>query len=60
MWKIVRNSHRNVAIFLYKNIFKMKKDKKLTINIKKVLTKIKKRGNIINVEQRIRFINSKI
>ena len=34
----------------------MKKDKKLTINIKKVLTKIKKYGNIINMKQRIRFI----
>ena len=43
-----------------KKMKKMKKDKKLTKNVKKVLTKIKKRSNIIYVRQRIRFINSKI
>ena len=30
----------------------MKKDKKLTENVKKVLTKIKKRGNIFNGKQK--------
>ena len=42
------------------NYKKMKKDKKLTKNIKKVLTKIKKYSNIIYVKQRIRFISSEI
>lgn len=43
--KILKNSHRNMAVFLLTI-----KIKKLMKNVKKILTKIKRHGIINNVE----------